>query len=142
MIRIDTDIPEITVEIEDREYPLAPRTVDTVERLNAAERDMAGKPFYRLWMAQLEVLLGKEACRELFGGGKAENLDRMQVIYDGVTGAFLYKDNEIAQARREKNVEAVAAALAPLNEMLRHIRALDREKAPEGQMRAIPRVGK
>lgn len=141
MIRIDTDIPEITVEIEDKEYPLAPRTVEIMDRLDAAEKEYMGKPLYKLWMAELEILLGKEACRELFTAGKSENVDRLQAIYAGVSRAFLMKDEELSAGKREKDMRDVATALAPINEMLKNLRAIDSKTPPEGRIRAIPRSG-
>lgn len=139
MIRIDTEIPEIIVEIEDREYKLAPRTVEVMDRIDAAEKEHVGKPLYRLWLAELEILLGRDACAELFTGGKGENVDRLQAIYAGVSRAFLRKDEELTDEKREKDARDVAAALAPINEMLRGLRAIESRKQPEGQMRAIPR---
>ena len=63
MIRIDTDVSEVIVEIEEKEYALAPRTVEVMEKLQEAERSNMGKPVYKLWLAELEILLGKEACQ-------------------------------------------------------------------------------
>ena len=54
-MRIDTDIPEIIVEIEDREYPIAARTVAICEKLMAAEKACVGKPKYVLWLQELEL---------------------------------------------------------------------------------------
>lgn len=124
-MRIDTEVPEIIVEIEDKEYALAPRSVDVIERLEAAGQANAGKPAYRLWLAELEIVLGKAACKELFPDGKAENVDRLQMIYTGVSRAFNRTADEIASSDQERQLEAVATALGPLNELLRNIRALD-----------------
>ena len=137
-MRIDTDIPEIIVEIEDREYPVAARTVAVCDRLLAVERENAGKPLYALWLAELEILLGKPACKALFGAGKAENVDRIQRIYAGVAGAFNHTSDEITAEGQEQKLESLAAALAPLNELLRHVRALDAGKGGES-LRQIPR---
>ena len=134
MVRIDTDVPEIIVEIEDKEYSLAPRNVEVMEKLAEAERVNMGKPIYRLWLAELEIILGKAACKELFTSGRAENVDRLQMIYAGVSRAFQHTDNAITAETRERDAEAVATALAPLNEMLRHLRALDKsENKPAGK---------
>lgn len=127
-MRIDTDVPEIIVEIEDKEYPVAVRNVQTMEKLAEVERACVGKPNYKLWLAELEVLLGKPACRELFTSGKLENVDRVQKIYAGVAAAFQNTDDVLAEQKREKAAESIATALAPLNELLRHLRALDSDK--------------
>lgn len=126
MSRIDTDVPEIIVEIEGGEYNVAPRTVEIMEKLADAEKANAGKPAYKLWLAELEILLGKEGCKKLFVSGKKENVDRIQMIYVGVARAFRYMDDATTAAIRERDAEAVATALAPLNEMLRNLRALDK----------------
>lgn len=141
MIRIDTEVPEIIVEIEDKEYVLAPRNVDVMEKLAEAERTNMGKPVYKLWLAELEIILGKEACRELFTAGRLENVDRLQMIYAGVAKAFQHTDDAVAAASREKDTEAVATALAPLNELLRHLRALEKSenKSVGGSIREIHR---
>lgn len=125
-MRIDTEIPAMTVEIEDREYPVAPRTVEIADQLLAAEKAHEGKPLYRLWMAELEILLGKNACRELFSDGRKENIDRLQRIYAGVSRAFNYTSDELESEVGERRMEAVATALAPVNELLRNMRALDK----------------
>lgn len=133
MIRIDTDVSEVIVEIEDKEYPLAPRTVEVMEKLQEAERSNMGKPVYKLWLAELEILLGKDACRELFNSGRLENVDRVQMIYAGVARAFQHTEDSLAAASREKDAEAVATALAPVNELLRLLRTLEKtEKNPMG----------
>lgn len=140
-MRIDTDIPEIIVEIDDREYPVAPRTVAVCEKLLAAEKACLGKPQYVLWLQELEILLGKGACKELFPDGKAENVDRIQRIYAGVAGAFNHTSDEIGAQGQAQKLEALATALAPLNELLRHVRALDKteSKGAGGNIREIRR---
>ena len=141
MIRIDTNVLDVIVEIEDREYPVAARTVDVMDRLAEAERANMGKPVYKLWLAELEILLGKDACRELFTSGRSENVDRIQMIYAGVARAFQHTEDAVTAASREKDVEAVATALAPLNELMRNIRALDKggDKAAASNIREIHR---
>lgn len=138
-MRIDTDIPEIIVEIEGREYALAPRTVEVMDRLAEAERASMGKPVYKLWLAELEIILGKAACRELFTGGRAENVDRLQMIYAGVARAFQHTEDAVSASTRERELEAVATALAPLNELLKNLRALDKGGEGKGNIREIHR---
>lgn len=137
MTRIETEVPEVIVEIEDKEYPVAARTVDTMDKLIEVGKLNAGKPNYRLWLAELDVLLGKKACRELFTGGKSENVDRLQMIYSGVVRAFQHTEEEISASVREKDIDAVTTALAPLNELLRNIKSID--KKTTGTVRAIPK---
>ncbi len=137
MTRIDTEIPEVIVEIEDKEYTVAPRTVEIMDKLIEVGKDYAGKPNYRLWMAELEVLLGKKACHELFTSGKSENVDRLQMIYSGVARAFQHADEEISASIRERDIQAVATALAPVNELLRNIKAMEKKTT---NVREIPRA--
>ena len=137
MTRIDTEIPEVIVEIEDKEYTVAPRTVEIMDKLIEVGKDYAGKPNYRLWLAELEILLGKKACKELFPDGKNENVDRLQMIYSGVVRAFQHTDEEISTLTREREMQAVATALAPVNELLRNIKTM--EKKSTGSVREIPR---
>ena len=138
MTRIETEVPEVIVEIEDKEYPVAARTVDTMDKLIEVGKLNAGKPNYRLWLAELDVLLGKKACRELFTGGKSENVDRLQMIYSGVVRAFQHTEEEISASVREKDIDAVTTALAPLNELLRNIKSID--KKTTGTVREIPKL--
>ena len=138
-MRIDTDIPEIIVEIDDKEYAVAARTVAVCEKLLAAEKANVGKPVYQLWLAELEILLGKAACKELFSAGKAENVDRIQRVYAGVAGAFNHNAEEIEAERQTEKMEALAGALAPVNELLRNVRALDRGKQISDDIRVIRR---
>ena len=137
-MRIETSIPEIIIEIDDKEYPLVPRTIDVIDRLEAAGQANAGKPAYKLWLAELEIVLGKAACKELFPDGKAENMDRLQMIYAGVSKAFNRTSDEVATASQIEQLEAVATALGPLNETLRNIRALG-QSGGDGQIRKIPK---
>jgi hypothetical protein len=121
----------MTVEIEDREYEVAPRTVEIAEKLAEIEKAHEGKPLYKLWLAELDILLGKDACRELFKDGRRENIDRLQRIFAGVSRAFLYTAEEVEAEAGERRIEALSAALAPVNELLRNVRALD--KAEDGR---------
>lgn len=138
MTRIETDVPDVIVEIEGSEYRVAARTVDTMDRLIEAGKANAGKPNYRLWLAELEILLGREACADLFTAGRLENVDRLQMIYSGVVKAFQHTDEEISASIRERDIQAVATALAPVNELLRNIKAM--EKKTTANVREIPRA--
>ncbi len=88
MQRIDTHIDRIIVEIEGQEYALAEKTVKVAEALVEARRKLRDAPEYKLWRAELKILIGKCALRRLFRSGEEENLDRMQRIHAGVLRAF------------------------------------------------------
>lgn len=135
-MRIDTDISEIVVEIEGNEYALAPRTVAVEEKLAEAERQNASQPPYKLWLAELEIVLGKSACRTLFKGGKNENLDRMRRIFYYVSRAFNHYTDQLEEEEAERKLERQEGYLSQLNEMLRNVR---RFEAPSDTLREIPR---
>ena len=119
---IDTDIKAITVEIEEKEYPVAAKTVEIADRLAEAAKKCAGQPEYKLWLAELEVLLGKAAVKELFASGRQENIDRIQRIRAGVLRAFEYN----ASALQEEETQRQQELIAPLTELLRQISAMNR----------------
>ena len=119
---IDTGVEAVAVEIEDEVYPVAEKTVEIAEKLAEAAKKCAGMPEYKLWMAELEVLLGKSAMRELFTGGKKENIDRIHRIHTGVMQAFDYN----AQALQEEETERQKEMLAPITELLRQVAAVKR----------------
>ena len=114
-MRIDTDIERMSVEIEDEVYEVAEKTVAVADALIAAAEKNADKPNYKIWMADLEVLLGKDAVRKLFPGGKNENIDRMQRIHAGVLDAFDYN----ARAMQDAQVERQREMLEPVNDFMR-----------------------
>lgn len=89
-IRIDTGIRRIRVEIEGRQYALAEKTERVADALISRRRQLRRAPEYRLWRAELRILLGRGALRRIFPAGKRENLDRMQRIHAGVLRAFEY----------------------------------------------------
>ena len=119
---IDTEIKAITVEIEDKEYPVSAKTVEIADRLAEAAKKCAGQPEYKLWMAELDVLLGKAAVKELFASGRQENIDRIQRIHSGVLRAFEYN----ASALQEEETQRQQELIAPLTELLRQISAMNR----------------
>jgi len=122
-MRIDTEISPVIVEIEDKEYPVAVKTIEIAEKLQKAE-DAAvkgKKSEFEMWLAHLEILLGRAAVKELFPGGKNENLDRMEAIYYGVLNAFNYNGHEARASRADEAVEeakAISDALKPLAELM------------------------
>lgn len=124
MERIETDIAPVTVEIDGAEYAVAERTAAVEEALMEARRKCEGRLEYRLWLAELEILLGRGAVKRLFCSGRKENLDRMQQIHAGVCRAFERRSDEIERQRVAERAEVwseAAAALEPINELLRQI---------------------
>lgn len=124
---IDTDISSIIVEIEGNEYPIAEKTVETADKLIDAQKRCAGQPQYKMWMAELEVLLGKPAISALFSRGKKENIDRMQRIHAGVVNAFEYNAAAVADEQAKQQMEQVA----PINDLIQQINTMMRNAAKE-----------
>ena len=124
MAYINTDIIGVIVEIEDKEYPVTEKTVETADKLAEAAKKCAGQPEYKLWLAELEVLLGKNAMKELFNSGKKENIDRIQRIHAGVLRAFDHN----ADALQEEETARQQEALAPLTELLRQLANVSRNE--------------
>ena len=121
---INTEIDNVIVEIEDKEYPVTEKTVETADKLAEAAKKCAGQPEYKLWLAELEVLLGKNAVKELFNSGKKENIDRIQRIHAGVLRAFDHN----ADALQEEETARQQEALAPLTELLRQLANVSRNE--------------
>lgn len=140
-MRIDTEIRPVIVEIDGKEYNVAPKTVELLEKLRGAE-DAAvkvGKMRHEMEMEQLELLLGRQAVRELFKAGKNENVDRVDAIYYGVLEAFDASSRERREARTDAMADefrAIAETLKPLAEMMALMR-----NAP-GKLPAIKRPAK
>lgn len=120
MNRIDTDISSLPVEIEDREYPVAEKTIAVAEQLLTARKRLDGEPIYKLWLAELDILLGKPATRELFPNGNNENIDRLQRIHAGVLRAFDHNAEELQAQEAERQREK----LAYMSDVLRQIATL------------------
>ena len=140
-MRIDTEIRPVIVEIDGKEYDVAPKTVELLEKLRGVEDAAvkAGKMRHKMEMEQLELLLGRQAVRELFSSGKKENVDRVDAIYYGVLDAFDASSRERREARTDAMADefrAVAEALKPLAEMMALMR-----NAP-GKLPAIKRPAK
>ena len=63
------------------------------------------------------------------------------MIYAGVARAFQHTNDAVANAQREKDVQGIATALAPINELLRRIRELEKaEERASGGIREIRRT--
>lgn len=140
-MRIDTEIRPVIVEIDGKEYNVAPKTVELLEKLRGVEDAAvkASKMRHEMEMEQLELLLGRQAVRELFSAGKRENVDRVDAIYYGVLEAFDASSRERREARTDAMADefsAIAEALKPLAEMMALMR-----NAP-GKFPAIKRPAK
>lgn len=141
-MRIDTEIAEITVEIEDNEYTLAPRTVELCDKLRGLEKKYEGQALYRLWLAELELIMGKAAVKQIFPGGGRENVDRMYAIYRGVAKAFYYNadalDSDARAGELEQfdgaidRVERVGNAIGEINTLL--------DRQTKGDGRSVPEI--
>ena len=124
-MRIDTDVDRVLVEIEGAEYEVAPKTVAVADALIDAAARCDGKPEYKQYLADLEVLLGADAVRRLFPDGKRENIDRMQRIHAGVLEAFEYNSSAV----KENAANRMLKELAPMSDFLRQLaQALNAEK--------------
>lgn len=89
MTKIDTStIVPIIVEIDGEEFPVASKTIETADKLIAAQESAEGLAAYHLWLAELRVLLGSNAVEKLFHSGSKENIDRIHRIHAGVLQAF------------------------------------------------------
>ena len=126
-MHIDTEIRPVIVEIDGKEYDVAPKTVALLEKLRGAEDAAvkAGKMRHAMEIEQLEILLGRQAVRELFSAGKRENVDRVDAIYYGVLDAFDASSRERREARTDAMADefrAMAEALKPMAEMMALIR--------------------
>lgn len=122
-MRIDTEIRPVIVEIDGKEYDVAPKTVELLEKLRGVEDAAvkAGKMRHEMEIEQLELLLGRQAVRELFKAGKNENVDRVDAIYYGVLEAFDASSRERREARTDAMADefrAIAETLKPLAEMM------------------------
>ena len=108
-MRINTKIERVNVEIDGKTYEVAEKTVGIAEKLRDAAMNCYGMPEYRLWMKEIEILLGADAVDTLFPDGNDENLDRMERIHDGVLSAFDYNANKLREDRMRKQQEPIEA---------------------------------
>ena len=116
-MRINTKIERVNVEIDGKTYELAEKTVSIAEKLRDAAMSCYGMPEYRLWLKDMEILLGADAVEELFRDGNDENLDRMERIHDGVLSAFDYNSAKM----REEHLRRQQEPLEPVRGLYRQI---------------------
>jgi hypothetical protein len=118
MKTIDTYINEMSVEIDEKVYAVAAKTIETAEKLMDAAKRMDGQPEYKLWLAEMEVLLGKAAVKEIFPNGRKENLDRMYRIYCGVIEAFEYNAEQVNSEKLEAQQDKIAGVTDMLKQLI------------------------
>lgn len=116
-MRINTKIERVNVEIDGKTYEVAEKTVSIAEKLRDAAINCYGLPEYRMWLKEMEILLGTDAVEELFRDGNDENLDRMERIHDGVLSAFDYNSAKM----REEHLRRQQEPLEPVRGLYRQI---------------------
>lgn len=122
---IDTTVlAEMTVEIDGKEFAVAPKTVETASKLMSVYRTHKDSPEYKVWLAELEILLGKDAVAELFTGGKQENIDRIHLIRSGVMRAFEYNAEQTAASEMEERVGMINNAARALTSICDRLGAI------------------
>lgn len=130
-MQINTEIKDVIVTIDGKDYIVAEKTVDVAERLKKVESAHVGKSTqYELWLAQLEIMLGRDSVRELFPKGRGENLDRMENIYYGVLSAFDHNGAELRDERYRETMDTLAQMsdrLKPLTEIMERYPAVGRK---------------
>lgn len=118
MKTIDTYINDMCVEIDEKTYAVAAKTIEVAEKLMEARRKAEGQPEYKLWLAEMEVLLGKPAVKEIFPNGRKENLDRMYRIYCGVYEAFEYNADQVNAEKLEAQQDKIAGVTDVLKQLI------------------------
>lgn len=124
-MRINTKIERVNVEIDGKTYEVAEKTVSIAEKLRDAEMSCYGMPEYRLWLKEMEILLGTDAVEELFRDGNDENLDRMERIHDGVLSAFDYNSAKMREERQRKDQEPLESVRGLYRQIEKTFQAAD-----------------
>ena len=124
-MRINTKIERVNVEIDGKTYEVAEKTVGIAEKLRDAAMSCYGMPEYRLWLKEMEILLGADAVETLFPDGKDENIDRMERIHDGVISAFNYNSIKMREERQRKDQEPIEAVRGMYRQIEKTIQAAD-----------------
>ena len=124
-MRINTKIERVNVEIDGKTYEVAEKTVSVAEKLRDAAMNCYGLPEYRLWLKEMEILLGTDAVEELFRDGNDENLDRMERIHDGVLSAFDYNSAKMREERQRKDQEPLESVRGLYRQIEKTFQAAD-----------------
>ena len=120
-MNIDTEVRNVIVTIDGVDYPVRERTEETEELLREHDRRAATATQYESDISLLEILLGKDAVKDLFPKGKRESLLRLHKIARGVIDAYEYEMNELSKADIEKQLkqwEEVGERTKPVIELL------------------------
>ncbi len=104
-MNIDTEVRNVIVTIDGVDYPVRERTEETEELLREHDRRAATATQYESDISLLEILLGKDAVKDLFPKGKKESLLRLHKIARGVIDAYEFEMNELSKADIEKQLE-------------------------------------
>ena len=124
-MRINKKIERVNVEIDGKTYEVAEKTVSIAEKLRDAAMNCYGLPEYRLWVKEMEILLGTDAVEELFRDGNDENLDRMERIHDGVLSAFDYNSAKMREERQRKDQEPLESVRGLYRQIEKTFQAAD-----------------
>lgn len=119
-----TNLKDISVEIDGKVYPLAPKTVAIANELHELYRRNEGQPEYKTWLAEMEIILGKKAAGELFHSGSKENIDRMHRIRSGVMRAFETNVHDTEADEMEAGIDQMSKATAALSDIIEQISKL------------------
>ena len=95
MKEINTTVIPGQVKIEGEIYDVAERTAAILNRLMALGTQLNDRPLYEFQLAALREILGQDAYEHLFSAGDDENVDRIQLIYDGVMEEFTGNEKRI-----------------------------------------------
>lgn len=121
MTFIDTDVKRVSVTIDGTEYPVREYTEETEELLREHDRRAGTSTQYESDISLLEILLGKEAVKQLFPNGKKESLLRLHKIARGVIDAYRYEMDEMEKADIDRQLsqwEDIGNRTKPVVELL------------------------
>ena len=125
MKEINTTVIPAQVKIEGEIYDVAERTVTLLNKLMALGTQLNDRPLYEFHLAALREILGQDAFDHLFTAGDDENVDRIQLIYDGVMEEFTGNEKRIQAQQVQAATDQVRAVFNPINDMLRRVQALN-----------------
>lgn len=125
MKEINTTVIPGQVKIEGEIYDVAERTAAILNRLMALGTQLNDRPLYEFQLAALREILGQDAYEHLFSAGDDENVDRIQLIYDGVMEEFTGNEKRIQAQQIQAATDQVRAVFNPINDMLRRVQAMN-----------------
>ena len=80
MADISYNVPAIKVQIDGQEYAVPARTERIEQKLKQHDDRLKTVSQYRSDYDLVEIILGKDAAKQIFPNGEDENLDRMHYI--------------------------------------------------------------